>query len=69
MCKDQEYIEQMKTLLLKGFKDAKDDKVYQKEQLELAEAGINAVYYTHMTLPDEIAGVDQRGRVFSNTIT
>ncbi|WP_274542089.1 hypothetical protein [Campylobacter jejuni] len=37
MCKDQEYIEQMKTLLLKGFKDAKD----QKEQLELAEAGIN----------------------------
>ncbi|EOA3681448.1 hypothetical protein [Campylobacter jejuni] len=41
MCKDQEYIDQMKTLLLKGFKDAKDDKVYQKEQLELAEAGIN----------------------------
>lgn len=37
MCK----VEQMKTLLLKGFKDAKDDKVYQKEQLELAEAGIN----------------------------
>ncbi len=41
MCKDQEYIEQRKLLWVKGFDAFKDDKVYQKEQLELAEAGIN----------------------------
>ncbi|WP_162843336.1 hypothetical protein [Campylobacter jejuni] len=40
MCKDQEYIEQRKVLWEKSF-EAKDDKVHQKEQLELAEAGIN----------------------------
>ncbi|HBK6297246.1 MULTISPECIES: hypothetical protein [Campylobacter] len=41
MCKDQEYIEQRKVLWEKSFEAFKDDKVHQKEQLELAEAGIN----------------------------
>ncbi|EAL55868.1 hypothetical protein CCOA0086 [Campylobacter coli RM2228] len=41
MCKDREYIEQRKVLWEKSFEAFKDDKVYQKEQLELAEAGIN----------------------------
>lgn len=41
MCKDQEYIEQRKVLWEKSFEAFKDDKVYQKEELELAEAGIN----------------------------
>ncbi|EAL2029509.1 hypothetical protein CEV87_09085 [Campylobacter jejuni] len=34
-------IEQRKVLWEKSFEAFKDDKVYQKEQLELAEAGIN----------------------------
>lgn len=32
--------EKVKRLLIMGFKDAENDEEYQKEQLELAEAGV-----------------------------
>ncbi|HEC1774094.1 TPA: hypothetical protein R1721_001674 [Campylobacter lari] len=41
MFKNEEYIKQRKALWIKSFKAFKDDEEFHKEQLELAEAGIN----------------------------
>ena len=37
---EKQEIEKIKRLLIMGFKDAENDEEYQKEQLELAEAGV-----------------------------
>ncbi|AXL29123.1 TPA: hypothetical protein SBD05_001698 [Campylobacter jejuni] len=37
---EKQEIEKVKRLLIMGFKDAENDEEYQKEQLELAEAGV-----------------------------
>ncbi|AJD03394.1 hypothetical protein UPTC4110_0849 [Campylobacter lari CCUG 22395] len=41
MFKNEEYIKQRKVLWIKSFEAFKDDEEFHKEQLELAEAGIN----------------------------
>ncbi|MCV3471503.1 hypothetical protein [Campylobacter sp. CNRCH_2015_0338h] len=41
MFKNEEYIKQRKALWIKSFEAFKDDEEFHKEQLELAEAGIN----------------------------
>ncbi|AJC87821.1 hypothetical protein [Campylobacter insulaenigrae] len=41
MFKNEEYIKQRKALWIKSFEAFKDDEEINKEQLELAEAGIN----------------------------
>ncbi|EIZ1668325.1 hypothetical protein MPL22_001934 [Campylobacter coli] len=38
---EKQEIEKIKRLLIMGFKDAENDEEYQKEQLELAEAGVS----------------------------
>ena len=37
---EKQEIEKVKRLLIMGFKDSENDEEYQKEQLELAEAGV-----------------------------
>ena len=37
---EKQEIEKVKRLLIMGFKDSDNDEEYQKEQLELAEAGV-----------------------------
>ncbi|EAJ0349262.1 hypothetical protein YZ38_08110 [Campylobacter lari] len=41
MFKNEEYIKQRKALWIKSFEAFKDDEEFHKEQLELAEVGIN----------------------------
>ncbi|WP_257928738.1 hypothetical protein UPTC5044_0837 [Campylobacter lari] len=41
MFKNEEYIKQRKALWIKSFEAFRDDEEFHKEQLELAEVGIN----------------------------